>query len=120
MRQLKVCTARPLDIAEAAWLAGFIDGEGTIASYISKGKYPTWVLSVASTDRGSLEYCQQITCAGGICEKRVYPGRKPAFTWKVSAQRDLVAVLEQVRPYLQIKKEQADIFLSGWSDTDGS
>lgn len=120
MRQLKERTARVLDIAEAAWLAGFIDGEGTIARYAAKVKFFVWVLSVSSTDRGALEYCQQITNAGGVCEKRVYPGRKPAFVWKVSAQRDLAAVLEQVLPYLKIRREQAEAFLAGWSDTDGS
>jgi len=117
---LKARTAREMGIAEAAWLAGLIDGEGSVCRYMVRGKYPTWVLQVANSDRGALEYCQQITGTGGIIQKPIsILGTKPAYIWQVAAQRNVLAILEQVIPYLQIKREVAEAFVADWNDLDG-
>jgi len=116
---LKECRVRTMSATEAAWLAGFIDGEGCLCQFMAnQQKYVAWILIVSNTDRGSLEYCQQITGVGGVYTKSTSGNRKAQYTWTVSAQRDMVAILEQVILYLQIKREVAEAFLATWNDLE--
>src|SRR5215475_13682646 len=98
----------PLTETEAAYLAGFFDGEGCI-NFTRAGKQKTWVIRVAirNTDLSVIKYIQSI--AGGRIETRTaYPG-KP--TWKASHclrwdWDHAIAFLEAIEPWVRIKKEQ--------------
>jgi len=103
-----------MSVAEAAWLAGFFDGEGSISEF--KGgrdyKYRTWKLSAPNTNRQSLEKCKTVTGVGGICVKyEKTKRRKKLWQWQLSAQRDIQKILLQMLPYLVIKKKKAKRFL---------
>lgn len=104
---------------DAAWLAGFIDGEGTIGVYGGKGRRQNqraWVLRVSNTSLAALEKCRRLTNAGDICRKVVRGARKPAWQWSVHRQRDLHAILDQIEPFLAVKHEAALAFLATWKD----
>jgi hypothetical protein len=107
---------------EAAWLAGFIDGEGTIYHVMAKGRYSQWKLSVGNTHFPSIEYCQRI--AGGIGTVQRYERsadppaarttklgwsekRKPFLSWRVTTWADTVSLCRQMLPYLITKRELA-------------
>lgn len=106
--------------AEAAWLAGFVDGEGSIVTYAAgRNKTSTaFVFSVPNTHRGSLEYCQRITGVGTIFDKPVTGNRKPQFVWQVKAQRDVISILQQIESYLIIKGDLARATIAGWTDLE--
>lgn len=103
---------------DLAWLAGFIDGEGSIG--ISKewnyGR-PTLKcnyrpsLSITNSNRESLERAQEIVGNGAIIthkkRNRENPRYKPSYHYTLRNPRLLVDILLELTPFLVIKKIQA-------------
>jgi len=103
--------ARTMTETEAAWLAGFIDGEGSIVTYRSGKGFPCWQLTIPNTHVGSLAYVKEITGAGYVRRKPSRGERKPQFIYVLTAQRDMEHVVKQVLPFLRIKRLSAEAFL---------
>ena len=121
---LKPKKARDMTVAEAAWLAGFFDGEGSLAPYLVRGLYPSWKMSISNTNVDALNHCVAITGAGRVNPKKqrkpLLGNRKPQWVWNVDAQRDIEAICRQMRPYLTIKLKSVASFLETWTDIQGS
>ncbi len=112
-----------LNVEDAAYLAGFFDGEGSIgirehnkpenAGGIDR-RTPHYrlVLAIANRDIAVLQWIANI-CGGTVYpKKRMNAGWAPTFEWAVS-NRDAVAnVLESMRPHLKIKGRHADVGLA--------
>jgi hypothetical protein len=106
-------------IAEIAYLAGIIDGEGCI--YIGNhscnaetgDKYFQTIMKVTSTDKCLIDWLQKIF--GGLV-KEYTPNqtpensRKPAWFWQASGER-LTHLCELLIPYAIIKKTELEIML---------
>jgi hypothetical protein len=109
-----------MSLADAAWLAGFFDGEGSLTAYMGgkNRQYPAWVIDVPNTNVAALRRCVSITGVGSISTKgRNKPAHhKQQYQWGVHAQRDVASILTQMLPHLTIKADKARIFLSTWSD----
>lgn len=108
-----------MSTTEKAWLAGFIDGEGSIGFYLAgrNRTYPAWYISVPNTHKGSLDYCKIITGTGTVVKKKAATERtKEQFQWRVNPQREIAAILKQIFPYLVIKRAQAEKFLNSFVD----
>lgn len=75
---------------ELGWLAGIMDGEGTISLSRNQSKRDPvrWrrpALSITSTDREILDEVQRL-CDGTICNVKKYRERmKPSWVWKLIA-----------------------------------
>ncbi len=99
---------------DLAYLAGLIDGEGTISC------------SITRTQRGHLALHKQLSIFNtnvlliSWITARFYGkvfSRKRSDVWKEEHQvkwsaDDAVLILQQVLPYLVIKREQAEIFIA--------
>ncbi len=102
-----------LSDTEAAYAAGIVDGEGSI--YFSrnrKSRWPSPVVSVASTDRELLEWLRS-RVGGSIIEKRTYqPHHARSYDWKLTDRRAL-DFLKIVHPFLVIRRKimRCDILL---------
>lgn len=94
-----------LSITERSYIAGIIDGEGSITLTIKqKGGTRHLAIFVSSTDKSLLEYLQKVIGAGKIIAKRVYKSHhKPAYAYAIY-NRQALGVLEQVAPYLRTYK----------------
>lgn len=93
---------------ERAYLAGLIDGEGCIT------KTPdAWRVAIFNTDEKVIAWLLRF---GGNIHWRTRPATrqhwKPSAQWHVSNLRDLLALLESVRPYMVIKAEKADLAIA--------
>ena len=104
-------TVHELSIEEAAWLAGFFDGEGSIVTYIpSHLKHlgtKAYAILLPNTHLESLEKCKEITGAGNICVKYKGDERiKRQWTWNVHPRVDVISILNQILPYTITKKEK--------------
>ena len=67
---------RRLAPEDAAYIAGILDGEGTISlSRRHRTDNRQLVVSIASTERQLLEYVQQVVGAGRIARKRTVRSR---------------------------------------------
>lgn len=100
-----------------AYLAGFVDGEGSFFvgyswSKRSKGKTVSPRLSVANTNVQILEWILRFTESGRIWEhSKQDPKWKQGFHWGVSKLEDLKTITEGCLPYLKVKKKVALLIL---------
>ena len=107
-----------LSVVDAAYLAGLIDGEGSIAvsrtqtgaaaKACKRGHAYRASVTVTMTDLDLLKWAKRATGVGQICPKKVNVIKhRPAWTWSVWSTQ-AAALLEQLLPYLRIKKGQAE------------
>lgn len=117
---LKPLTVKKMKLTDAAWLAGFFDGEGSLVlSNSGRDGKNAGVITIPNTCYKSLQKCLRITGAGSIITKNMLPkpkSRKQLWVWQIRSQRNVVSTLKQMAPYLITKKEKADRFLSFWED----
>ncbi len=104
---------RRLPAATAAYIAGLVDGEGTVTlsrQHRNEGRRLT--LSISSTERVLLEFVKDAVGAGRITGKRTYSARHaPSYAYAVTS-RQAIAVLEQIAPHLRsYKKSRATLAL---------
>jgi predicted component of type VI protein secretion system len=98
---------------EKAWLAGIIDGEGSIFVMKQKRKDrerdTNYILrvSVQSTDSYMAQACRDLAGGPVIFEQQdKRPNQSNTLKWELSGKK-AAAVLEEVLPFLRVKQEQA-------------
>jgi len=96
-----------LSAEDAAYLAGVIDGEGTITlSRRHRNDNRQLVVSISSTEAELLIYIRRAIGVGRITHKRISRAHHtPSFTYAI-ANRQALALLEQISPYLRTYKSQ--------------
>ena len=97
-------------LTDLAYLAGIIDGEGTITIFVDKRGRDFRTLCITNCNRDMLAWVET-TFGGRVYEvKRVRDYWSRGYQWNVGP---LVAenILEACMPYLKIKQEHARIFL---------
>jgi len=100
---------------ELAYLAGFLDGEGSIGMYkatranMKEGFTYVPHVVVYNTNRESIERFQRVFGIGSV-NSRSRPGEKTCYQWDVS-NRSVIPVLKALRPYLTVKSRQADLVI---------
>ncbi len=103
-----------LSISDRAYLAGIIDGEGTICATrtISAVRSHKWRVSVANTSRVLIEWLRSI--GGTVVERKPHgpiKTNKPVFEWQVQDEEGVIAICEAVIPYLRTKDDAARLAL---------
>lgn len=96
---------RDLDSTDAAYIAGLIDGEGTITlTREHRDENRRLVVSIASTERSMLAFVVERTGCGKITNKRTTSGRHtPSFAYRIT-NRQALELLRQISPYLRSYK----------------
>jgi len=105
-----------LNHTDAAYIAGIIDGEGTISlSRKHKSDNRQLVISISNTERQLLDYVIQIVGAGKLTNKKTSKDmHTPSFTYSIT-NRQALDLLEQIKPYLKTYKfSRAELVLSGY------
>ena len=108
---------RAMSSVEAAYFAGFIDGEGTITTVRTKressrsGFRYQPILQVAQCETDVLEWLRKVSGNGRIVSAYVKKVREFHRTlYKLTFSPNQIRhVLPQVRPYLRVKAKQADL-----------
>lgn len=93
---------------ESAYVAGIIDGEGSIAlTRMHRNEQRRPCITVASTDRELLEYIQSLT-GGIINNKKNYNTlkHKDSFTLSIKRKAEVFRTLNQILPYLRVIKKR--------------
>ena len=93
--------ASVLSSADSAYLAGLVDGEGTITlTREHRSENRRVVLSISSTERVLLEFALEKTGVGRITNKRsVGATHTPSYVYRATS-RQALDVLSQITPYL--------------------
>ncbi len=110
-------TTRKLKPEIAAYIAGIIDGEGTVTlSRRHANEQRQLVVSIANTELPLLEYVLEQTGTGKITRKRTVSAKHtPSFCYAVS-NRQALTLLEQLHPYLRsYKRQRAELVLANYA-----
>jgi hypothetical protein len=105
-----------LPLEHAAYLAGLIDGEGTITlTRVHRYENRRLIVSISNNDVSLLKLVKQIVGAGKITTKKTYSERHArSFAYQISS-RQALDLLGQVAPYLQTyKAERARLALNDY------
>lgn len=100
----------------AAYLAGFIDGEGTITitrSWSKKSKCDFYrvYLTVANTNKEIIDWLYKSYGGWIRTNYQEHERWKTIYRWHIYRQNDLESFLKSILPYLRLKKRQAEIVL---------
>src|ERR1700733_8760618 len=96
---------RKLRESEAAYIAGIIDGEGTITlTRTHRGENRRPIVSVSSTERALLQYLRLVIGAGRTTNKRRSRTHHSASFAYVISSRNALALLSQISQYLHTYK----------------
>jgi len=97
---------------EIGWLAGIIDGEGSIV-LDRKSKWRSPRIKVASTDIEILLECKRICAAGSITEKKSRnPKHSKSWVWACHSTLKTIEILKVISPYLKCpKKKRRAVFI---------
>jgi hypothetical protein len=103
---------RTMSKVEASWLAGVVDGEGSIGLY-SYGREGRRVqVQMGNTHCGFVERFRAVIGCGSTVTRHefhgTHKGRKPMFHCTVKGSARCYKVLKQIIPYLIIKREKAE------------
>lgn len=117
-KQRKEAGATPMDVKalttpEAAYIAGLIDGEGTITlTRKHRNENRQLAITISNTERRLLNFVLTAIGAGKITGKRTsQPHHTPSFTYALY-NRQALNLLEQIHPYLKTyKAERAALIL---------
>lgn len=91
---------------DAVWLACAIDGEGWMGLYFGKEGYPSFQIGVTNT---SVEFIKKAhdLMGGSMRLSKVREGRKVIWRSTLNGHERALAILEEILPYLIIKKDKA-------------
>jgi hypothetical protein len=99
---------------QAAYIAGLIDGEGTVTlTRKHKNENRQLCVSISSTERNLLEHVLQVTGMGKITGKKTSKSHhSPSFTYAVY-NRQALSLLAHTLPYLKsYKRKRAELILA--------
>jgi hypothetical protein len=96
---------------DLAYLAGFIDGEGSIGIVVV-AKHKKYVTQIAACNCNPTPIMLLKELFGGKIRLRNWKNKKwkPNYEWKLTAKKAAV-VIKAILPYLKIKNKQAEIVL---------
>jgi hypothetical protein len=100
-----------LPVEVAAYIAGLVDGEGSIILY-KRGTGVQMRLTIANTYQPVLSWMVDVTGVGAVITRSSTNINHKAGAWWQANSEAAETVLRQIRPYLIIKAEQADLAIS--------
>ncbi|MEQ2528863.1 LAGLIDADG family homing endonuclease [Bacillaceae bacterium CLA-AA-H227] len=103
---------------EASYLAGIIDGEGSITlTRIHKNEHRRPCITIASTDKELLDYVSSLT-GGIILNKKNYNPKKhkDSYTLTIKKKDKVLEILNLITDYLRVerKKQRAKWILENY------
>ena len=96
-----------LSTVNASYLAGLIDGEGTVTlTRLSKNRQRGLAVTISNTERAILDHVLRVVGVGKITNKRrSRANHTPSYTFQI-ANRQALDLLRQVRPFLRSHKSE--------------
>jgi len=102
-----------IDDTTSAYIAGLLDGEGTITlTRVHRNENRRLVVSISNNELPLLQFVKDALGVGKITRKRHYQTQhQPSFTYQVTS-RQALAVLTRVTPYLRsYNRQRAEVVI---------
>jgi len=101
--------------SKLAYFAGLIDGDGTICISVAyegtKQQVTKPYMSIGCTTPEICKWAAKHFGGSQFQYERPDPKHKDVYHWKIASNEALTEIVSQIRPYLLIKRPQADILL---------
>ena len=127
----------PKEVKKLAYIAGILDGEGSIMIVRQASKafmeqrakagcyHPNYTpaIRIGMQDREPLDLIVNTTCIGKVYKEKPYHHKKPMYRWMARNRADIIEFLTLVMPYLLVKKKQAKLvfkFARDWIGCNGT
>ena len=115
--------------SDISYLAGLFDGEGSVYVKHTKQKRNTrpgkpihnvWVIrmEIAMTDKDTLKWCYETFKCGSFSERKVKPGKKRQWRWRIS-HRDALKIAVLIWPYVKTKLHGIEKIIDHYEGYDG-
>jgi hypothetical protein len=106
-----------MDIDDAAWIAGYLEGEGCFFAQVSSRGYVRIGVKVNSTDGDVLQHlCSLIPqgrMRGPAPPHKNSLGTKPLWHWELHVRVAVVELINQIRPWMSVRRTaQIDALLA--------
>jgi hypothetical protein len=125
-----------MEVEKLAYIAGILDGEGSIMIMMQAGKafmeqrakrgcfHPHYApcIRIGMQERVALDLIVETTGIGKVHEEKPYHHKRPMYRWMVRKKDDVVKFLTLIMPYLLVKKKQAELclkFMNEWVSHNG-
>lgn len=106
--------------SDAAWLAGFVDGDGSLSLVSQRGRRCMWPsVSIVSANMAEVaaarELSRRVAGAEDVpkirCDRRQTLSDRPMWLFHMVAKADCQALLTALHPHLVVKKMEAALLL---------
>lgn len=103
------------DLETICYMAGIIDGEGSIQieiqskNHVRKVDYFSIRLLVINTDLNLMKWLELIY-GGKISKRKLIPNRRQCYKWNICSFR-AADILKECLPYMIVKKRQAEVLI---------
>lgn len=110
-------TVNNLKETERAYIAGMIDGDGSICKCKNRTNFILKV-RIHNSDKILMDWLKNTIGTGNIhylppsIESKGFKHTKTRWTFDISSKVDVLRLLEQIYPYLIIKKQKAGILIN--------
>lgn len=106
-----------MDMIHAAYLAGIVDGEGTITihrhQFYKRGTYQLRPrLIVSNTNLRLLNHLRDVHGGTIISNRAATARRSESFLWRIFSIDEIYRIVLAIRPFLLVKDRQADVMLA--------
>lgn len=95
---------------ETAWVAGIIEGEGTINRYRyirpDGRSYMKTILQIEMTDEDVLQKMMSITGRGSMQKKKVRNNYKQTWVWTVSNASHVKEICDKILPHMSRRRTE--------------
>ena len=100
--------------SEVAWIAGFLEGEGSFCVDTKSNGYSYSRITAASTDKDVLEKLKNLA-GGEVYSKKIYADHhKPCWYWSLNTRSDVSRLCGLLHPYLG-KRRQVQAETAAWT-----
>lgn len=109
------CCPPEMSEVDKAYIAGILDGEGTIGFRGKKDKQITLTVKISNTDESIIKFLKaKIPIGASTCKLRMRknPKHKPVWEIQWRSFKSVKYILESLKPYLIIKDKQATVALN--------
>lgn len=118
-RRIRPTAINDISPEDLSWLAGWLEGEGCFAPYLSNGTHRSMKISGCSTDNDVIGYIHRMTGIGRVHYTAEKEHTKACWTWQVGARADVVALAEMLIPLMHKRRreriEEILTWASWWS-----
>lgn len=120
--RLRSYTMPKLTESELGYIAGILDGEGSIY-VVHKRKYPVFGISINNTDKELIDWLHSKLLAGNMYtrkkEKAGFLGHKTQYQLMIIRKNEVYTILNTLLPFLRIKQYKALLVIAMIEDANG-